>query len=415
MRKALSDTALKGLKAADSGKRYEIMDTVCPRLGVRVTDKGHRSFIYRARFPGSANPARRWIGDYPTTTLADARETARAWDALLAKGIDPAVEKERAAREAEKAKLGAAANTFVARAADYVAFCKRQEHRQVKATENIIKRELTPRWGSMPIDNITPADVKHAIVTIAEKHPAMARNVLVVCKSLFDWALEERSPAAALRPKKIIGKKRPRQRTLTDSEVRAFWKATEQLNYPDRELHQFLLLTGVRLREAAGARWSEIEGLNTDKPVWTIPAERFKSDAIHIVHLSPMAVQILEGLPRFKEGDCLFSHSFGRTPMTGFGKSKMRLDALMVQQGQVEPWVVHDLRRVVRTGLAKLKVPDSIAEMALGHGHGTALERNYNLHKYADELREALELWAGRVHDIVTPPPPNVTKLRKAG
>ena len=59
--------------------------------------------------------------------------------------------------------------------------------------------------------------------------------------------------------------------------------------------------------------------------------------------------------------------------------------------------MVHDLRRVVRTGLAKLKVSDTIAEMVLGHGHGNSLQRTYNLHQHEDEIREALELWAGRL------------------
>jgi len=413
-RKKLTDTGLKSLKPAKPGQRYEVMDTERPRLGIRVTDKGHRSFIYLARFPGSANPTRRRIGDYPTTTsLAEARATAEQWDKLLAKGIDPRVDEERIAKEAEKENMSA--NTFAKRAAEYVAFCERNEQRQVYATKRIISKELVPVWGERPIDSITPTEVKDVIVSIAKDHPAMARNVLVVCKTLFDWALDERSPAAALKAKKIVGKKKPRQRILSDSEIRAFWHATEQLTYPDRELYQLLLLTGVRLREAAGARWSEIEGLDTDKPVWTIPAERFKSEALHIVHLSPAVVQLLNKLPRFQEGDHLFTHSCGRRPMTGFGKSKLRLDALMAQQDHFEPWVVHDLRRVVRTGLARLKVPDTIAEMVLGHGHGSALERNYNVHKYPDELRSALELWAGRVRDIITPPDPSkVTRLKPA-
>ena len=56
--------------------------------------------------------------------------------------------------------------------------------------------------------------------------------------------------------------------------------------------------------------------------------------------------------------------------------------------------------------LSSLKVPDQIAEMVLGHGRGDVLERTYDLHRYEGELREALELWAGRVRDIVTPSDP---------
>ena len=151
------------------------------------------------------------LGTYPTMTIAGAHEKAREWDDLIRKGIDPRVHEERIAKEAEKATQTGAQNIFAKHAADYLAFCDREGQRQVYATKRIIAKVLNPRWGERPIDSITPAEVKDVIVSIAEKHPAMARNVLVVCKKLlFDWALDERSPAAALRPKKIIGKKEPR-------------------------------------------------------------------------------------------------------------------------------------------------------------------------------------------------------------
>src|SRR5690349_17861882 len=91
-RRTLSDTYIRARKPAPHGKRDETPDLLCPRLWLRVTDKGHRSFVYLARFPGSNNPTRRKLGDHPVMTLQQAREKARAWDALIAQGIDPAVD-----------------------------------------------------------------------------------------------------------------------------------------------------------------------------------------------------------------------------------------------------------------------------------------------------------------------------------
>ena len=85
----LTDRKLKALKPAEAGKRYDVMDTDVRNLGVRVTDKGLRTFILVARFPGSSNPTRRAVGEYPTTTLEKARKTARAWLGLIREGIDP--------------------------------------------------------------------------------------------------------------------------------------------------------------------------------------------------------------------------------------------------------------------------------------------------------------------------------------
>ena len=76
------------------------------------------------------------------------------------------------------------------------------------------------------------------------------------------------------------------------------------------------------------------------------------------------------------------------------------------------PWVVHDIRRTVRTRLASLRVSDLVAEMVIGHGR-KGIQRVYDQHTYEPEMREALELWAARLRDIVTPPPENVVRLRK--
>ena len=75
------------------------------------------------------------------------------------------------------------------------------------------------------------------------------------------------------------------------------------------------------------------------------------------------------------------------------------------------PWVIHDIRRTVRTRLASLRVSDMVAEMVIGHGR-KGLQRVYDQHTYEAEMRDALELWAARLRDIVNPPPENVVELK---
>jgi len=62
-RKNLTPTLIKGLKPAPEGERYQVMDAIVPSFGVRVTDRGHKTFIMKTRFPGHANPTRREIGN----------------------------------------------------------------------------------------------------------------------------------------------------------------------------------------------------------------------------------------------------------------------------------------------------------------------------------------------------------------
>jgi integrase len=78
----------------------------------------------------------------------------------------------------------------------------------------------------------------------------------------------------------------------------------------------------------------------------------------------------------------------------------------------LKPWVIHDLRRTLRTHLSALRIPDHIAEMVIGHGR-QGLQRVYDQHRYLDEMREALTLWSARLRSIVEPPPANVVAIKK--
>ena len=160
-----------------------------------------------------------------------------------------------------------------------------------------------------------------------------------------------------------------------------------------------MLLTGARKNEWGEATRSEVD---LGHGLLTIPPERFKSKATHRIPLVKEATNILGELPRFN-GDYLFSTSFGTSPVLGFAKSKLRIDTLMKAElgYNPKPWVTHDIRRTVRTRLASLRVSDIIAEMIIGHGR-RGLQRVYDQYTYEFEMREALELWAERLRDIVS-------------
>ena len=83
--------------------------------------------------------------------------------------------------------------------------------------------------------------------------------------------------------------------------------------------------------------------------------------------------------------------------------------------GELPGWVLHDLRRTVRTRLSALQVPDVVAEMVVGHAK-QGLQRVYDQHSYMEEMRAALTKWAARLAAIVDPPQGgNVVTLRAAG
>ena len=136
-----------------------------------------------------------------------------------------------------------------------------------------------------------------------------------------------------------------------------------------------------------------------------------KMRAAHTVPLVDDVLTLLKDLPRFDCGDHLFSTTFGATPVNGFSKAKKRIDAVMPK---TEPWVLHDIRRTFRTNLSALRVPDTVAELCIGHLK-KGLHRIYDQHSFLDEKAEALDRWSHRLRDIVSPPPAsaNVVRMRK--
>jgi integrase len=418
---------LKTLKSAADGKRYDIMDALVPGFGIRVTDKGQRSFILIARYPGYTSPARRRLGEYGALTLEAAREKARAWIELVHKGIDPALVEERAKAEAMRKQK----NTFAAVAEDWFKD-KLPAERKGKEVERDVRKEFMPVWGKRPITDITDLDVLSIINAKKRTAPSQARNLLGHIKRLFLWAMDQRcyglaaSPCDRLRATKIIGNRTRGERILSDDELLALWRAASRMPYPHGPVYQILMLTALRLNEVADARKNEFDWKNN---LWTIPAERMKGKngkaQAHVVPLTDDLQAVLKALPQFKKGPYLFSTNFGEKPAWMSDWIKKRTDQQMlltlrdlaVQGGddpdavELKRWTNHDIRRTVRSKLSRLKIAEEVREAVLGHAR-PGIKGTYDLYDYLDEKREALQLWAARLRSIVEPAPDNVVTLR---
>ena len=237
--------------------------------------------------------------------------------------------------------------------------------------------------------------------------PHTSNRVLAYLRKLWNWSIDEgyveHSPCERVRKKAPLVK---RTRSLSDGEIRILWAAWEQQGWPWAPLQQLLLVTGQRLREVAHARWSEID-LEEGK-LWVIPRERTKADREHSVPLSPLAIEIISSLPRFAGSPFLFPSTRARklTPgaspaqvraaraISGFSSGKREVDRLIREAGHEMPaWRWHDLRRTVRTNMSRLRVPDHVAELVLGHVP-QGLRPVYDRWSYSAEKRESLEAWS---------------------
>lgn len=426
----LKDTHVRAFKPAEPKTRYRVPDTEVRGLSIQVTDTGHKSFILYTRYPGSSAPARRALGEYGTLSLAEAREKARAWKALIKRGIDPRDE-ERRTLEAEQQKRD---TTFAAIAEDFIRE-KLPTERRGAAVERELRRDLMPDLGAKAITEVTERDILRLINAKKRTAPAAARNLLALCKRLFSWAIDQRvygldsSPCQNLRPTRIIGERLPRDRILSDDELRALWLAADQMPYPHGTVYKILMLTGLRLNEAAEAKRSEFDMADR---VWTVPAARMKGREgkarPHVVPITNAIETELYAIPNLQGATYAFSTSHGERPVSMGSKIKEKVDGLMLAElrkmaeargedletVELAPWKNHDIRRTVRSGLARLRISEATSEAILAHVR-PGIIGVYNHHDYMDEKREALEMWAARLTSIVKPKPANVVTLNRVG
>jgi integrase len=405
----ITEATLKGLKPAPAGKRDYVWDAVLPGFGLMTMDTGASSYIVYKRFGGSRSPSRRKIGRVGRIGLAEARSLAREQLALAESGRDPKAEAREARRAAERRKtFGELVEVFLARHV--------RKQRKARDVEREIRNEILPVLGDRPIEEVSRKDVAELIGAIRDRPaPRHAHNILGHVRRFYSWLMAQpefedliaTNPCDRIRAKDLIGEKKSRQRVLDDAEIAAVWKASGKLADPWRSFYRLLLLTGARKSEVSDARQGEFD-LDESK-LWTIPSERFKSDRTHLVPLSADAIHVLEALPRGPRGDFVFSTRDGAIPIDGFSKSKAKLDALVTAElgRKPAPWQVHDLRRTVRTQLAKLRISSDVAELTIGHAL-RGLHVVYNQYDFLAERREALELWAKRLRELTTPPPENV-------
>lgn len=398
-------------------KRLEVPDGLLPGLYLIIQPSGARSWAVRYRRNGQTRKLT--LGPYPTLTLAIARERARAALKAVQAGEDPATDKRQAASAITAADDGA--NDLISYQLD--AFLARHVRlkgrpRYAEEVERLLEREVRPLWGSRRVQDITRADVVALLDTLMDRgSPTTANRTFAAVRKFFNWLIERSvlnaSPCTLVRAPHA---ETSRDRVLSDDELRWLWLASDRLGWPFGPFVRFLLLTGQRRDEVAKADRSELK----QPDLWTISRERTKNGIAHDVPLSQAAQAVIASLlPVAGRAGYLFTTT-GNHAISGYSKAKARLDRLMLEYARTEaqargedpdavtmlPWRLHDLRRTLASGLARLGHPPHVVEAVLNHTNGTisGVAAIYNRYSYLAEKRHALEAWGRFVEALVTAP-----------
>lgn len=438
-----------------AGKRDHIeWDDELPGFGVRLREGGSRGWVFQYQI--GTQQRRMSLGAATTESLKTIKD---AKGDVVQIGI-----RERVAQLQARVKLGEdpagvkiekrqkAAETFEVIGRRWLAARKTGENREKimrPATYAEAERHILKYCS--PLHSLHFASIEQSTIATrlnqiaAAAGDVTANRVRTSLSAMYGWAGRQGVVSPGHNPVASTGKseEKPRERTLTDDELREIWKAAGDDHYGS--IIRLLMLTGQRADEIGRLSRSEIGKAEVPKarrdglelPAFTIdaidlPSERTKNGRPHVIPLSKPALAILERQPVRADDDGNIRNlifGVGQGGFSGWSKSKERLDerihAARVKEAggrgdkvvRMPHWTPHDLRRTMDTKMNEtLGVLPHVVEAILNHVSSgksgkAGVAGTYNKAVYLRERVEALRLWADHIMALVGE---NVVPLRAA-
>ena len=372
--------------------RYQAGDTVYLVVAKGRTGRVNKRWVQRLHVQGKRRDIS--IGTYPAVTLSEARERAHDNRLTAKRGGDPS---GRASTVPTFADVSAKVDQGG------------QWRGRIRETRRRTLARYAARLMGRPVDQIDRAAVLSVLGPVYRDKPATGkllrgwvRGVLAAAQALGHVDVNAAGEVidAAL-PK--TPKTREHRRALPYADVPAALEAVEASGAGPavKAAIRFTTLTAVRSGEARGATWGEVD---LEAREWRVPASRMKAGAEHRVPLSDAAVAVLEGMRAHSDGaaDSLI--------FPGVGGRRLNGDTLIkaLRRATGRDADVHGFRSSFRTWAAERSgATRDVAEMALAHVVGGAVERSYARSDLFDQRRGLMDRWAAFVTGPgagVTPP-----------
>ncbi len=366
-------------------------------------------------------------------SLSAARHLAADARRQLQAGLDPIVERDKAALERRKAEERGKDQTFRKAAEGYIATHRAgwKNAKHADQWQSTLEAHVFPALGVMDVANISIADVVSVLKPIWQKIPETASRVRQRIEAILDYAAAPsrrwRSSENPARWRGLLEHELPPTSKVRNvhhlpslpwQQIKAFMVALVDHKGIAAQALKFTILTACRSGEVRGAVWNEID---LEKGTWTIPANRMKAGRLHRVALSKPAIEILEVMRSLSSGKpkgLVF-----RSPASTRKLSDMALSQLVrgmsadgLGKGHLPRWrdsenravVVHGFRSTFKSWALSTSYPDHLSEIALSHNDKDKVRAAYAREDLLDERRTMMEAWG----KLCTSPTSMVTNIR---
>jgi integrase len=395
----LTDKAVKAAKPAPGNRYRKLADQ--GGLYLFCTTDGTRSWRYDYRLAGTRKTLT--IGLYPQVSLAEAREHHSDARKMVGIGQCPVLIKRRA----RQASILGASNTVNTLAEAW--FAELAPHKSESwrsGTRGRLDKYILPELGTMPIGEVEAADVLALVKRIAIKFPKTAEYCRQILSRVFSFAIRnlraKTNPAREIQGSIVVPQAK-HHKPINAKDISAFIEKVDGYagRIQTKLAAKLLLLTMVRKRELIETPWDEID---LDNALWTIPPERMKRRAGHVVPLSKQALKAFNTLKPIACGSRYVFPNFGnqRKPM-----NESTLNSAFTKLNlAITP---HGLRATASTILNEAnKFRSDVIERQLSHIERNQVRASYNQAEYIDERRAMLQWWADFIDR-----PANVTQIKK--
>jgi integrase len=402
--KELSAAEVRRLTYSTSSKgiEYNALHSVGGVSGLllQVTPTGAKSWILRT----TVGTKRRNIGlgPFPEVSLASARDKASTSKEMIVNGLDPVEEKNAIKRALITSQLSQI--TFDIAARDYIKMKAKEfrNPRQEQQWTNSLATYASPHIGSMPVSEIELSHIKSVLDPIWETKTDTATRVRSRLENILGWCAihgyrKNENPARwsgyldEIYPSFSKVKKRKHHSSLSILELHSFMTSLREREGVAPRALEFLILTASRTNEVIGDKrigkpgitWAEID---LQKRVWTVPAERMKSNKIHTVPLCKRALAIVSDIPEGKPTDLLFNGSKGGIPSNNFLSS-------LLKRMDVEA-TTHGFRSTFKDWCREYtSYADEVSELSLAHVNSDATRAAYARSELIDKRRLLMSDW----------------------
>ncbi|MGL6356411.1 tyrosine-type recombinase/integrase [Aeromonas veronii] len=360
------------------------------------TTKGRGKWVFRYVSPVTGKRRNAGLGIYPEISIAEAGNQARLMREQMARGLDPLeIKKEEASKPAIPTVEIAARKAHEQKLPGW------RNPKHGKQWISTLEQYAFPIIGQQPIDTITPAHIASVLQPIWLEIPETATRVKQRLHAVMAWAWAHGFCQA--NPVDVVDNLLPAQPSKairTQHQPAMDWRILPEFYQQhlacakqydvSRALLSFVILTACRSGEARNMRWDE---LDLEAAIWTIPADRMKTQVVHRIPLSLQAMAALEKVQGL-HGEWVFPSPRKQVPLTDMALTVLlrRVEAPSTTPGRLA--TAHGFRSSFRDWCSEQGYPRDLAERALAHLIQNKVEAAYHRTDLLDQRRPMMDAWA---------------------